>query len=362
MLGRNILYVFRRPVTEEIRRVNTGLTPRDIFYGLTEVRKFFNVTFSDRVFHSKLIKYSQYLLNLFVIRFVDIGFSFIPTLNLLEEIKRTDIIFATVDTYGLPIAFLKYLGLVNKLLVFNTIGLYDGLVRKKNPLALRFFQKILPVVDIFISGGSFQECKKLAKLLNLPISKFKFIPFGIDTKYFKPKRTLEKNEIIIIGADPSRDWKLYAKVAEEFPQETFRIITYPGIVKIKFPRNALFEHGLSYTELRRRIWEAKFLLILSINNFHFAGQSTAFRAMSCGKAVIFTNSPGVNEYRFKNFTHCLLVPPGDAQAVTSAIHYLNRSTPKRKQIGQSAHKIISEKYSIEKYSEVLLDVFNRLAN
>ena len=360
MSKRSILYVFRRPVTKEIENAYQHDSPRDIFYGLTEINKYCAVKVSDKVFKSRTLLFSQHLLNIFVTKFITLGLSLFPAIYLLKDLNRSDIIFATVDTYGLPIALLKFLKLVRKPLVFNTIGLYDGLLTMKNPLILYFYQQILRAVDHFVAGGSFQECKKLAKMLKFPLSKFSFIPFGIDTDFFTPKKILSNNEILIIGADPSRDWQLYAKIARNFPQETFRVVTYPYIVKHDMPKNVVFEYNLSYLDLRQRIWEAKYLLILSKFNYHFAGQSTAMRAMSCGKAVIFTESPGVEEYQFQNLVHCLKVPVSDEYAVYKAIHFLNTYQAKRSKIERNARRIIVESYSIEKYGQKLRAVFDQI--
>ncbi len=359
MSQQSILYIFRRPVTPALKKIKTRQVPRDIFYGFTEISKKYKVITTDVAFQSKLLLGAQQLLNMLILHFIDIGFSLLPTLCLFKELNKTDLIFATVDTYGLPIAFLKKMGLISKPLIFNTIGLYDGLIRKQNRLALRICQIIATTVDTFVSGGSFLECKKLATLLKIPLSKFTFIPFGIDTKFFIPKKIKEQNEILIIGADPSRDWELYKAVALKFYQEKFRIITYPGIVKITMPSNTLFEYNLPFTELRRRIWQAKFVIVLSKLNYHFAGQSTAMRAMSCGKPVIFTKSPGVEEYLFKNYVHCVMVPIGNIQAITKAVNWLNASSLRRQQISLNARRIIVKSYTIETYGKYLLGIFNQ---
>ncbi len=360
MSKRSISYIFRRPVNNSLKDLKKNKVPRDIFYGLTEIRKSYTVKTTDQAFSSKLLLSLQVLLNLLVTQFVDIGFSLLPTLYILKSLEQSDILFATVDTYGLPLALLKYIGAVKKPLIFNTIGLYDGLIRKNSRLALKFYGKILPTVDLFVSGGSFVECQRLAKLLILPLSQFAFIPFGIDTKFFYPKKIQEKNEILIIGADPSRDWRLYQKLANLFPQEKFRIITYTSLIKVSMPQNVIFEYNLSYVALRQRIWEAKFLLILSKLNYHFAGQSTSMRAMSCGKAVIFTKSPGVEEYKFKNYLHCIMVSVNNLEEVQSAINYLNHVPQRRIQMGKKARQIIMQFYRIEIYAQKLKTLFDRM--
>ncbi len=357
MFDRTILYVFRRPVNKTLKNITDKTAPADVVYGFTEISKKIKSHTTDKVFNSRIILSLQYLFDQIVTKNINIGFSIFPSLMLLPELRRSDLIFATVDTYGLPIMFLKKLKLFKTPVVINTMGLYDGLIRKKNRLITIFFRKILMNTNHFISGGSFQECEKLANLLKIPVKKFTFIPFGIDTDFFTSKKIPEKNEILIIGADPYRDWLLYQKIALKLPSEKFRIITFKGLVKYKMPANVIFEYDLSYSALRDRIWQAKFILLLTKLNHYLSGQSTAFRCMSCGKSVIITNTPGFDEYLFKNNLHYKTVPIGDDKAVLSAINYLNNSETIRRKMGMNAQALIRKRYNLNLYSRKLYQIF-----
>ncbi len=352
-----IFYVFRRPIKNSLHDIYLRKSPEDITYGLTRMHEDYTILVTDKAFKNRIIPVAQFVLNRIVLHFIDIGFSLIPSLLLLSEIRKSDLIFATVDTYGLPLALLKKIRLYNKPLIINTIGLYDGLAKKKNILSLWFCKKILTQADFFVSSGSFQECQKLSSLLNISIQKFKFIPFGIDTVFFKPGVVDESDEILIIGADPSRDWALYVNTMEKFPDQIFRIITYRGIIKNKMPKNTRIEYDLPYLEIRKRIMSAKCILILSKFNYHFAGQSTAFRAMSCGKPVIFTQTPGVDEYDFKNGIHCFMVAPGNREDVVNSLNKILTSKKMRQKLSKNARHIMSSHYSIEKYSNELKKIF-----
>lgn len=286
-----------------------------------------------------------------------IGISLIPAFLLIPEVRRAHIIFATADTYGIPLAFFKRIGIFSAPLIFNTVGLYDGLISKKSQFMKMVMRLIAPSIDMFVSGGSIAECKKLSAYLHIKENKFIFIPFGIDTNFFKPQKLSQSKEILIIGADPSRDWELYKIVIEKLQKEKFRIITYKGLVKLAMPQNTIFEYGVDYVTLRKRINQSKLVLVLSKMNYHFAGQSTAMRCMSCAKPVIFTKTPGVEEYAFESGKNCELVSPHNSNDVISAIRKLNRSEAYRAKIGKNAREIIKKMYPIEMYSKKLTSVF-----
>lgn len=357
MYKSRIFYVFRRPVLEKLEQVKKRQMPEDAFYGFTQLSPKFAPYTTDQHLNSKTLLFLQRLINNGVLNFIDMGFSLLPSLFLVNRLKQANIVFATTDTYGLPLALFKSYGLFRSPLVFNTIGLYDAIVRKNNFLALSVVKWLVKQVDMFVSGGSMQECQLLANLLNIPIERFIFIPFGIDTNFFQPGNEKVNNEVLIIGADPSRDWNLYAHIIQAFPQENFRIVTLKGLVKIPMPKNVIFEYNLSYSEVKHRILSSKFLLILSKLNYHFAGQSTAMRAMSCGKTVIFTKTPGVMEYNFKNKTNCMMVPPGNLPETIYAIKFLNKFPELTRDIGKKARSVITAYYSIEQYGKKLNQVF-----
>lgn len=356
-----IAYVFRKPVHNTLNLIAQQKAPRDMVYGLTYIQKKFHVITPAVSSYIKVVNALQYILNTLIAQFVDtIGFSLIPTILIASQLQKADLIFATADTYGLPIALLKKLHIINKPLVFNTVGLYDALIRKSNLVVRLLYARILnTTVDRFVSGGSFQECEKLAHLLAIPLNRFTFIPFGIDTKFFHQIKTKELNEILTIGVDPSRDWDLFIAITKKMPKETFRLITYRGLVKSPLPPNIICEYNLSFEEIRNRIWRAQCVVLLTKHNHYFSGQSTMFRSMACAKPVIMTNSPSITAYNLRDRYNCILVPEGDEHAVNQAIQQLNNDAV-RKKIGLRARTMILNDCTIKQYGEKLTEVFQTI--
>jgi len=356
---KSFFYVFRRPITKNLHLTKYNKNPHDLYYGLTKIKKF-NLIYTDEVFKHKFLLFFQYYLNLFVSLFYKSGFSIIPTLLLIPKLNIADCIFATVDTYGLPIALLKKLGFIKPKIILNTIGMYDGLIKSNNPISLFIIRNIINQIDHIVSGGSFSECKLLSKMLRIPINRFSFIPFGIDTQFFYKKSIKSTNEILTIGADIYRNWDLFFQVVKYFPNEKFRVITHKGLIKTTTLNNVIFEYNVNYETLRKRVWQSKFVLLLTKTNHYFSGQSTAFRCMSCEKPVIFTKTSGVGEYQFINYKHCVVIPPYDFNSAILAINKLNKSQSLREKIGRNARKIIKSKYNIKMYANKLEQVFKKI--
>ena len=360
-MEKKVLYIFRRPIGDAIDLVKKGIHPDDFYYGYFHVSRRYPV-FSSDVQPSSLAQKAQYLADIFLSRIMDIGFSFLPVLHLLSSARSSTILFSTADSYGLPLALYKKMGLFNVPFIYNTVGLYDGLIKKNNRFAKLLCQKALSSVDLITAGGSFYECTLLSKYLSIPIEKFTFIPFGIDTQFFKPEVSKKSKDFILtIGADKSRDWDLFFATASQFPKENFHIITTRNTFSSSIPSNVTIEYDLSPQQVRSRIHQSKFIVILSKLNFHFGGQSTIFRCMSCAKAMIFTETPGVEEYGFENNQHCIMVKINDKQSLYKAITRLNGSSTIRNTMGIKARQIIVKKYSIELYAQRIGEVFTRFS-
>lgn len=360
---KKLFYLFRKPVIREIALAKLGKYPKDFFYGFTELSKLFTLSVSDLAENSKYIRYIHILTNKLISRFLNINISLVQVLLQYNKLNKSEVIFTTVDSYGIAVSLLKSLGFLRKQkLVFNTIGLCDILVylNEKKPVIFTLYKTILKKVDLFISGASKTECITMAKLLSYSNEKFIFIPFGIDTKYFSPMRIEEKNYSLIIGADSKRDWDLYLRLFKSFSREKFIVITHPNLFKQESLSNVRVIYNLPIGEVRDYMTEAKMVIILSKQNYHFAGQSTSFRAMSMGKAVIFTKSYGVEEYGFKNNQECIMISPGDWVSLQRAFLKLNNNSRIRKKIGLNGMAKIIRDLSIKQYTNKLARVLSSL--
>lgn len=356
---KKVLYLFRRPVQNDIKASRKGKYPQDFFYGLTKIGNKFSVITTDKVFKRKIAKSLDFLVIKLLYNRIKTGLSFFSVLSLKKEIDNSNLTFTTVDSYGLPYAFLKSVKIINTPFIFNTIGLCDSLIESKSLLFKAISKKVLKSASHILSGASYLECKKLSSILDISITKFSFIPFGIDTVYFHPKKIKKFSSILIIGADPKRDWKTYRKVINALPKIKFVIITNK-VVFSNPPQNVRMLYNLPIGVVRDYIWKSRLVLILSKQNYHFAGQSTILRSMSCAKTVVFTKSYGTGEYGFIDSKNSIMVPPGDHKAIVVAIKGVYKSNGKLEQIGTNARKLILKKYDIKNYSKLISKVFEEV--
>jgi len=70
-------------------------------------------------------------------------------------------------------------------------------------------------------------------------------------------------------------------------------------------------------------------------------------AMACGKPVVGTDVPEINQ-TISAGENGLLVPPGDPEALSGAITDLLRHPSKRTEMGRKARRHVEKNYSVEK--------------
>ena len=87
------------------------------------------------------------------------------------------------------------------------------------------------------------------------------------------------------------------------------------------------------------------LVVLPLHpSTHAGGITTLLEAMSSGRAVVVSNSPGLGDYLQDGKT-CYVVPPGDPVALRKAIERLLADHVLRKTLGANARRFVVENCS-----------------
>lgn len=354
-----ILCLFKRPVDHLLEQIEKGKQPSDTVYGVYQLSKKFIVSTSDSIFNnSQILKLFQLPFTKLAVHFTNIGFSLLPIILILKKIRRADVIYSTLDTVGLPVLLLKYLKLIKKPVVYNTIGLETNLQIRKSIIARKFYSNLLNCANFIISVASLDECRRLSKYLDIPLSKFSFCPFGVDSKYFSPKNMEERDFILSIGADIRRDWELLIQSANSFTLP-LKIICSKGMLDgFQIPKSVEILEDLPIEKVKNLMAPAKVIILPLKQSSYFTGQTTFFRAMSMGKAVVITKIHPFRDYPdILDGVNCMFCKHGDSKELIEKTNTLIAKSSFRRSIGKSARKLILSKYTVEKYGDRLAKIF-----
>jgi len=353
-----VLYIFTGPRQEYIRKVNHGLYPREL-YGFFSIQKFgIDPLFSDKAFLSKGFMYilSQLIQRTLTIRVTKMGFKIDQAIKLLPYMRKADVVFTTTDSCGLPVLFIKTLGIINKPIVYQTIGLYDNyLCRGKGGLAF-FYKQLLNSADKIICYSS-KEKEGLLGILSVPRDRIEVVLLGVDIDYFTPEYNWGEDYIISIGRNPHRDYRTLFEAIEQTRLPSVVICSRQNIAGLKVPDNCRILFDLPISEVRRWLGGAKMCIVPTRLTAYPTGQTVVLQAMSMQKPVITTDKAWLAEYGIQAGTHYLKVPPGSARSLRQAIICLWEDQNMRARLARNGRNLVEEKFSIDYLSAQLSEIF-----
>ena len=271
---------------------------------------------------------------------------------------RTEHIILTNDRIGLSALPLL---IIYKFLRINssTVIVMGLLAKDTNNLLSHIVQRTLLnvfflTVDNFIFLSK-SECNQAKVSYKKFAKKFIFIPFSIDTEFWKNNKEFhskKKKKIIFIGNDGRREYNLVIQIAKSLPKYEFCLIT-SNIKKseIESTNVTLYEGQwnkqlLTDGELRDLYSDAELSIIPIKNSYQPSAQSVALQSMSMGIPVMITDTVGFwDKDIFENNENIFFVSKNE----------LNRWV-------EEINRVINNKKLLEEVSSKSKDITNNLYN
>lgn len=151
------------------------------------------------------------------------------------------------------------------------------------------------------------------------------VHFGVDTGFWRPIGDVAQRDVVVaVGQDANRDFDLLARAPGRHPTHivTRREIAVPaGADNVTVTAGDFFGSTSMTDEELRRLYCMSAAVIVPLKDVNQpTGYSVTLQAMSCGRPVILSRIRGLwAPELLKDGDNCLLVPPGDAQALGAAI-------------------------------------------
>jgi glycosyltransferase involved in cell wall biosynthesis len=359
---KKILYVFRRKRTERLDLYLQGLGPDEMLYGMNHLNKqHFAVDFIEGdVARPSWWKNLVRRLEIFIAKPIGMGFALDMMLENLSRLKKADVIISTVDACGLPIAFLKRLGVIHASIVYFSQGLSDrvealaGKPYLHRPYRAFYSWLLRSCKTLFTLGEG--AARHLMETLDLRGKEVNAIPFGVDMEFWHPADpdAAIKDYILSVGSDPARD---YDTLLHAIGDKKLKIVTRLAIDVTNPSKGIEVQSDISDVELRALYQGARFVVTPLKNVTQPSGQSVTLQAMACGKAVILTRTRGLWEPdRIRHLESVYLVAPGDVQSIKHAIKELEENPELVDRIRIKAMNLIQSRYNSKHFSKLLIDI------
>jgi glycosyltransferase involved in cell wall biosynthesis len=281
------------------------------------------------------------------------GGDFAGVLAHLREANRADVVLSTVDTVGVPVLALKALRLLRRPLVYVSIGLLPRLVGLEDRRAVRAYARVLREAEAVVAYGA-READELREWLGG--GRVVFVPFGVDTGHFRPSDRPPDVDVLSVGADPRRDFRLLLRVAERNPGTSFRaVVSAEHARELRgAPANLEVEAEIPFAAMRERLATARVVALPVQENAYSGATTVLLQALAAGKPVVVSRTAAIADgYRLVDGENCRLAPPGDAESFERALQDLLANGDAAAAIGARARETAERHLSWDQYVDAL---------
>ena len=208
---------------------------------------------------------------------------------------------------------------------------------------------------------SANQVELLSDTLRIPADLMSVVPYGVDTEFWQPPAALEqtpaggKDGLVVSAGREHRDYRCLADAGIEGPVFIADTSAYsPNAVCTKpdvWPPNVT-RLGLTPVQLRRMYVRASVVVVpLMPTHFPF-GITTILEAMSMGKAVVVTETPGLAGVIEDGRTG-VIVRPGEAETLGAAVRGLLEDEGERQRLGDAARASAVRSYGLDRFTRRL---------
>lgn len=289
------------------------------------------------------------------------GGDFASVLASLRTANAADVVFAAADTVGIPLVLLKRAGLVRPPLVYAAIGLPERLVQLRGAPARRLYASALRTAHTIVAYAE-GEAEWVRAWLGPGAPPVRFVPFGVDLQAFSPNPALEpKDDVVSVGADPRRDFKLLIGVAARHPELRFQIVASRDHARSlgALPQNVAVETDVSLEQVRDRLGGARVVALPVQRNSYSGATTVLLQAMAMAKPVVVSRTEAIARgYGLEDGVNCRLVQPGDPESFERALLETLTGADAAVSLGIRARETVERSFSWERYTNALWEILS----
>jgi glycosyltransferase involved in cell wall biosynthesis len=279
------------------------------------------------------------------------GLDPIRALKLLLFDRDADLICAHMESAAIPLLLRRWCGFRPKIIIWEL--LWSPGWRYRDILS----RLLVPRADATVVFGSSQVA--LAKTLYGPDCKVVFVPFCIDTEYYRPAPAPPDDGIGIFscGADEGRDFPLLIEACNG--------LDIPVLLKTaqklafqteRHPRITQRQDRLAYADFRALYEQARLVVVTTKDTPNASGVTSLMEAMAMGRPTIVTDNPALRDY-FAPADALCVVPLNDPAALRAAILDLWQNREKAEAMGRAARLFAEAHFSPERHFTAMAAMF-----
>jgi len=185
----------------------------------------------------------------------------------------------------------------------------------------------------------------LPKLLGRGAPPVDFLKFGIDTNFFAPHPPVGRPTVLSAGGDRDRDaetlFKALSIVHQRVPDAQLLVQTNS---QARPPAGVTLLGHMPHASLRRLYANSTLIAIATRPNNHVSGMTVALEAMSSGRPVVMTRTPGVEDYVQDGLTGAL-TRSSDPIALAEEVVRMLEHQDEAARLGAAARRYVVKEHS-----------------
>ncbi|MBE0427548.1 MAG: glycosyltransferase family 4 protein [Nitrospirae bacterium] len=274
-------------------------------------------------------------------------FYVVQTLKASLKLRKYDLIISHGVQSAIFLAFIRSLfGIKNTPHLIIDVGCLNG-GRSRQP-ELSMFQFSMKSVAGLVYHVSSQK-KHYDRYFPFLSKKAFFVPFGVDTEFFKPLNVKQEDYILSIGYK-FRNWLTLINAYSQIKTKTALKIVGPEDLNIELPKNVYLQPYVPINTLKELIAKSKFVVLPLVSLPYAHGQMTLLQSMAMGKAVIVTKVPSTVDY-INDLEDALFVRLNDVDDMRNKIEFLLHNPDEIFRLGENARKTIENKFTEKHMAE-----------
>jgi len=201
----------------------------------------------------------------------------------------------------------------------------------------------------------------------VPADRLAHLRFGVDTSFWRPgpePASQAHTPSFLVGSagnDRHRDYRLLVtamrSVRHQIPKARLEVATWQPLPDI--PDLVQRRGTLSHTDLRDTLYRrAQVVAVVVRPNLHVSGITTVLEAMACGRAVVCTRTPGIEDYVTEN-ENVILTRPGDQDDLTAALVALLLDDDRRHALAEAGRRHVSGLFTTSRMVKDLAGLLDR---
>jgi glycosyltransferase involved in cell wall biosynthesis len=215
-------------------------------------------------------------------------------------------------------------------------------IRRFSPWRQQLYRLTYRTVDrvVYFSRN---QTPILARELGLSERQLCFVPFGVDTEYFRPRPvTTTAPYVLAVGRDRERDWPTFLAAVSDLEVPVKLACRRELLDGCDVPANVEVLGMVSRAEYRDLVAGALAVVVTTHAVEYPSGQSVLLEAMSMGKCCVATATPSLADYLFDD--SAVSVPLADPAALRRALERVTGDTELRERIGARARERVLEAF------------------